>query len=268
MRSPWVQHASTLGRLPPCSRLRWIPRAIPPSRDSELHSSVIVPFFSNLSSTKPPQLPPVASCLLSMANFPMDPLAYVPRGGVMIDGGGELRKSRNVVSLSGQHLRKHEDLAIAICDENFTALERHEFLLLIHHHLTQVLRLQVLSNSVIAMAQNLEKSLQDVIPRSLSPLSLPRPPIKLVYSRRQHIPTGSNQAPVDTDQGMASASQKRLDKGKGILLPNIPTIQNFIQASSDEQVGVGELMAPARDNVKSIPGRNSINNVGDEVDNV
>ncbi|KAG8063118.1 hypothetical protein GUJ93_ZPchr0003g17841 [Zizania palustris] len=79
-----------------------------------------------------------------MANFPMDPLAYVPRGGVLLDGGGELRKARNFVSLAGQHIRLNEDLAIANCDLNLTALERHEFLMLIHHHLTQVLRLQVL----------------------------------------------------------------------------------------------------------------------------
>ncbi|KAG8085036.1 hypothetical protein GUJ93_ZPchr0010g10373 [Zizania palustris] len=71
-----------------------------------------------------------------MANFPMDPLIYVPRGGVLIDGGGALRKMRCVVMLSGQHVKKNEDLAIANCDEAFTALERHEFLLLIHHHLT------------------------------------------------------------------------------------------------------------------------------------
>ncbi|KAG8055945.1 hypothetical protein GUJ93_ZPchr0001g30415 [Zizania palustris] len=73
-----------------------------------------------------------------------DPLAYVPRGGVLLDGGGELRKVRNVVALSGQHIRKNEDLAIANCEEFLTAVERHEFLLMIHHHLTQVLRLQVL----------------------------------------------------------------------------------------------------------------------------
>ncbi|KAG8059652.1 hypothetical protein GUJ93_ZPchr0002g24075 [Zizania palustris] len=76
-----------------------------------------------------------------MANFPVDPLTYIPRGGVLSDGGGELKK--RTVSLSSQHIRRYEDLALVNCEENFTALERHEFLLLIHHYLTQVLRLQV-----------------------------------------------------------------------------------------------------------------------------
>ncbi|KAG8048167.1 hypothetical protein GUJ93_ZPchr0008g13871 [Zizania palustris] len=301
-----------------------------------------------------------------MANFPLDPLVYVPRGGVLIDGGGALRKRRNVVSLSGQHMHKHEDLAIALCDDNFTALERHEFLMLVHHHLTQQwvddqllhagfhnapvqeeafhaqhvnvdpmddpmvdevqwgqwpeqnnnvqqiaqvqeeLSVEVSglsvgfnsgsttlsgnSNSVIAMAQNIEKSLQDSIPRSLSPPSRPRPPIRLVYSRRQRLPVGLNPLPADSDQGMSSGSQQRLDKGKGIRLPDTPSIKNFIQATSDgklyaeltigqiqrtairycglyaEQVGVGKLLEPVRDNVKLISSRSSSSMVVDAVD--
>ncbi|KAG8059683.1 hypothetical protein GUJ93_ZPchr0002g24853 [Zizania palustris] len=58
------------------------------------------------------------------------------RGGVLSDGGGELRKRCTVVSLSGQQIKKNEDLAIALCDDHFDALERQEFLQLIHHHLT------------------------------------------------------------------------------------------------------------------------------------
>ncbi|KAG8076533.1 hypothetical protein GUJ93_ZPchr0006g43149 [Zizania palustris] len=145
------------------------------------------------------------------------------------------------------------------------------------------------SNSVIAMAQNIEKSLQDAIPGSLSPPSLSRPPIRLVYSRRQRFPVGFNQTPTDTDQGMAFGSQQRLDKRKGLLFPDTPSIKNFIQATSDgklyaeltigqiqhtairycglceEQVGVGKLMAPVRDNVKLIPGRSSSTRVDDAV---
>ncbi|KAG8083254.1 hypothetical protein GUJ93_ZPchr0015g6852 [Zizania palustris] len=269
-----------------------------------------------------------------MANFPMDPLAYIPKGGVLIDGGGELRKRRNVVSLSGQHLRKHEDLAIANYDENFIALERHEFLLLIHHHLTQVLRLQVLRSwtfpvyiinneladgfpgdeedlppnggnphpfngevypsepnwvqqwvddqmwhvgfhnapaaeeAFLAQHVNVDPMVDvEAVPRALSPPNLSRPPIKLVYSRRQCHPTSVNQAFANTDQEIAFGSKKKTDKGKGILLLDLPTIQNFIQASLDDQVGVDKLMAEARDNAQPIPGRININITGDEVDN-
>ncbi|KAG8052701.1 hypothetical protein GUJ93_ZPchr0001g31990 [Zizania palustris] len=77
-----------------------------------------------------------------MANFPVDPIPFIPRGGVLLYGGGVLRRCCNVVSLSGQQINKHEDMAIAIYEEHFDALERQEFLQLIHHHITQVLRLQ------------------------------------------------------------------------------------------------------------------------------
>ncbi|KAG8074242.1 hypothetical protein GUJ93_ZPchr0006g42637 [Zizania palustris] len=70
----------------------------------------------------------------------MDPLIYIPRGGTLIDRGGPHRKKRSVVSICGQHVKKNEEMAIAICEDNFTAWERHEFLMLIHHHLTQEMR--------------------------------------------------------------------------------------------------------------------------------
>ncbi|KAG8081310.1 hypothetical protein GUJ93_ZPchr0007g4543 [Zizania palustris] len=89
-----------------------------------------------LSLLLPPPQPQGAPPTV-MANFPIDLIMYVPRGGVLIDGGGPLRKSKCVVTLSGQHVKKNEDMAIAICDEAFTALERHEFLLHMHHHITQ-----------------------------------------------------------------------------------------------------------------------------------
>ncbi|KAG8094871.1 hypothetical protein GUJ93_ZPchr0012g20151 [Zizania palustris] len=63
---------------------------------------------------------------------------------MITDGGGELQKWWNVISLSGQQVKKHEDMAILICEDNFDALERHEFLQLVHHYITQVMRLQVL----------------------------------------------------------------------------------------------------------------------------
>ncbi|KAG8065841.1 hypothetical protein GUJ93_ZPchr0004g40087 [Zizania palustris] len=79
-----------------------------------------------------------------MANFPVDPIPFIPRGGIVLDDGGGLRKRRTVVSLLGQQIKKNEDLAITLCEEQFDALERQEFLQLIHHHITQVLQHQVL----------------------------------------------------------------------------------------------------------------------------
>ncbi|KAG8088725.1 hypothetical protein GUJ93_ZPchr0010g9200 [Zizania palustris] len=67
---------------------------------------------------------------------------------MLFDGGGEMRKRRNVVSLSGQQVKKNEDLAIALCDDHMDAMECQEFLQLIQHHITQVLRLHVIRHFI------------------------------------------------------------------------------------------------------------------------
>ncbi|KAG8088936.1 hypothetical protein GUJ93_ZPchr0011g28338, partial [Zizania palustris] len=74
-----------------------------------------------------------------MANYPVDPFPFVPRRGVLSDGGGELCKLRRVITLLGQHIKRNEGLAIAKCEGHFDLLECQEFLHLIHHHITQVL---------------------------------------------------------------------------------------------------------------------------------
>ncbi|KAG8077581.1 hypothetical protein GUJ93_ZPchr0007g4428 [Zizania palustris] len=53
------------------------------------------------------------------------------------DGGGELRKPRNVITLSGQQIKKHEDMVILICGDNLDAMERQEFLHQVHDYITQ-----------------------------------------------------------------------------------------------------------------------------------
>ncbi|KAG8094865.1 hypothetical protein GUJ93_ZPchr0012g19657 [Zizania palustris] len=365
----------------PCLKLRWVPKVIATS--NAVTSTAIVPFVQdqNTSSSQPSLLTPQ----VSMANYPIDPLAYVPRGGVLLDGGGELRKVRNVVALSGQHIRKNEDLAIANCEEFLTAVERHEFLLLIHHHLTQVLRLQVLrygvypsgvgffkmgslfqrdsivnngphwidgfpadedelppnggnphpfngevfpgdpnwvqqwvddqlphagfpnnniveqvfpeqqgninpmedppqweqwpnhnnnapqvpqqqeelsvevsglsvglnSGSTAASGSNssgpstAQHNSMSVIPRALSPPLIPRAPIRLVYSRRQRNLHNDNVTSNMATSAISSGSQKKGDKGKGIMLPGLPSIQDFVCATTDDQVGRDRLMAEA-----------------------
>ncbi|KAG8045018.1 hypothetical protein GUJ93_ZPchr0008g11633 [Zizania palustris] len=183
-----------------------------------------------------------------MTNFPADPIAYIPRGGVLSDGGGELRKRRTIVSLSGQHIRRNEDLALAICDENFTPMERHEFLLLIHHHITQVLRLQV---------QRLPS------PTTQLP-QMSRPPIKPVYSRRQRVAhsgqqSGSNQGMVRTE-----GSSSRDFKGKGLMAEK-PTLQQFINAAVDEQVAVDRLISEELGNAgQLVPAQAANTGVEDE----
>ncbi|KAG8091423.1 hypothetical protein GUJ93_ZPchr0012g21564 [Zizania palustris] len=379
----------------PCLKLRWIPKVVSPKVAEVSSSTAIVPFVpaqpkssSQCSSTSPQE---------PMANFPMDPLAYVPRGGVLLDGGGELRKARNFVSLAGQHIRLNEDLAIANCDLNLTALERHEFLMLIHHHLTQVLRLQVLrygvypfglgffkmgtlfqrdsivnngphwidgfpadedelpqnggnphpfngevfpgepnwvqqwandqmlhagfhnenmveqpnpgqehmvnpdedlpqweqwpnqNNEAQQVAPQQEEVSMEVsglsvgftsgstaasgsntsgpaapqntvtgIPRALSPSIIPRPAIRLVYSRRQRNTTSDNLNIDLSASATQSGSQKKIDKGKGIMLPGLPSIHDLESASKDDQVGLNELTAQAGTSTQLVPVRTKV----------
>ncbi|KAG8058179.1 hypothetical protein GUJ93_ZPchr0002g26518 [Zizania palustris] len=353
----------------PCLKLRWIPKVVSPKVAEVFSSTAIVPFvpaqssFSSQCSSPSPQEP--------MANFPMDSLAYVPRGGVLLDGGGELRKTRNIVSLAGQHIRLNEDLAIANCDLNLTALERHEFLMLIHHHLTQVLRLQVLSNELAdgfpadedelppndgnphpfngevfpgepnwvqqwandqmlhvgfhnenmveqpnpgqqhmvnlvedlpqweqwpnqnndaqQVAPQQEEVSMEVsglsvgftsgstaasgsntsgpaapqntvtgIPRALSPSIIPRPAIRLVYNRRQRNTTSDNLTIDLSASATQSGSQKKNDKGKGIMLPGLPSIHDLESASKDDQVGMNELTAQAGTSTQLVPVRTKV----------
>ncbi|KAG8076282.1 hypothetical protein GUJ93_ZPchr0006g42343 [Zizania palustris] len=97
------------------------------------------------SSAAPPLLPPPVSSTsvhpsLAMANFPMDPLPFLPRDGAISDGGGVLRKRRNLVMLNGQHVKRNEDLVIADCNgaEGFDHLDRQELLQHVYHHITQI----------------------------------------------------------------------------------------------------------------------------------
>ncbi|KAG8099445.1 hypothetical protein GUJ93_ZPchr0013g33861 [Zizania palustris] len=83
----------------PCSR--WVPK-LSPSLPSSSNSQVLdlVPFSAGPSS-QAPFGSSGAVLAPEMANFPVDPIFFVPRGGVLADGGGELRKRRSVVTLTG-----------------------------------------------------------------------------------------------------------------------------------------------------------------------
>ncbi|KAG8084837.1 hypothetical protein GUJ93_ZPchr0010g7887 [Zizania palustris] len=84
-----------------------------------------------------------------------------------------------------------------------------------------------------------------VIPRALSPPLIPRAPIRLVYSRRQRNLNNDNVTSNMASSAISSGSQNKGDKGKGIMLPGLPSIQDFVCATTDDQVGRDRLMAEA-----------------------
>ncbi|KAG8084511.1 hypothetical protein GUJ93_ZPchr0010g7750 [Zizania palustris] len=142
-----------------------------------------------------------------MANYPIDPIFFLPRGGVLTDGGGELRKKCIVVSLSGQQVKKNEDLAIALCDDHLDPMECQEFLQLIHHHITQVLRLQMIFRQMKTTYLLMG--------------------VTLILSMGKSI---------------RGPSHKNC-KGKGVLLPGQPSIEDYVQATSSDQVTKEKLLA-------------------------
>ncbi|KAG8094892.1 hypothetical protein GUJ93_ZPchr0012g20302 [Zizania palustris] len=191
-----------------------------------------------------------------MANFAMDPIMYVPRGGTLIDGGGALRKRRSVVTLSGQHVRKNEDMAIATCANAFTAMERHEFLLLIHHHLTQAPAAEQeplvepfivdpmenegqwdnwpanLPNIIPGQQAPDEMNQSTTVPSALSTPMQGKPPIKFFYSRRSKGSDKGGQSSEKASHLKEIGSPSKTDKGKGIM-PEKPTLQDFINAANE-----------------------------------
>ncbi|KAG8052456.1 hypothetical protein GUJ93_ZPchr0001g30947 [Zizania palustris] len=74
-------------------------------------SSLTLVLFANPNQPSPRLLH------YAMVNLATDPLPFLPRGGAITDGGGALRKFRSVVTLTGQHVKRNEDLAIAECED-------------------------------------------------------------------------------------------------------------------------------------------------------
>ncbi|KAG8072073.1 hypothetical protein GUJ93_ZPchr0006g40588 [Zizania palustris] len=93
------------------------------------------------------------------------------------------------------------------------------------------------------------------IPRALSPSIIPRPAIRLVYSRRQRNTTSDNINIDLSASATQSGSQKKIDKGKGIMLPGLPSIHDLESASKDDQVGLNELTAQAGTSTQLVPVR-------------
>ncbi|KAG8081759.1 hypothetical protein GUJ93_ZPchr0014g46840 [Zizania palustris] len=78
-----------------------------------------------------------------MANFPANPLPFVPFGGTLRDGGGPLRRQRNTIALSGKIVPHHECYAIAESDGHIPPAKRSDFLIAIHQQVVHQLLLRV-----------------------------------------------------------------------------------------------------------------------------
>ncbi|KAG8093092.1 hypothetical protein GUJ93_ZPchr0012g19630 [Zizania palustris] len=92
-----------------------------------------------------------------MANFPVDPLPYISRGGALSDGGGALRRRRGTVSLSGQIIKRNEDVAIATAGAHLSSQEQQELIPLIYDHITQVLHFHVQRYSIYPLGVGIFK---------------------------------------------------------------------------------------------------------------
>ncbi|KAG8080750.1 hypothetical protein GUJ93_ZPchr0007g5637 [Zizania palustris] len=101
-----------------------------------------------------------------------------------------------MVTLSGQHVRRHEDMAIAECEDPLTLAERHDLLQQINIHVTQVLH-QQLNIRALTLSQRiymkisghlgLEVALR-VPNHEVSSEAAPKeatPPVTIVYKRRR-----------------------------------------------------------------------------------
>ncbi|KAG8065205.1 hypothetical protein GUJ93_ZPchr0004g40149 [Zizania palustris] len=134
---------------------RWVPKQPhPPLLPPPASGSNSSPSLSLVVCSTSPEGP---SSPAVMANFPVDPFPFIPQGGVLSDGGGELRKQRRFITLSGQHIRRNEDMAIAECDAELNPMEQQEFLQLIHQCITQNLRQQVLRYSIYPLGVGIFK---------------------------------------------------------------------------------------------------------------
>ncbi|KAG8088727.1 hypothetical protein GUJ93_ZPchr0010g7946 [Zizania palustris] len=78
-----------------------------------------------------------------MANFPANPLLFLPCGGGIDDGGGALRLQHNTVAVSEDYMRLHEEFTIAESDDALDEGERAELLHSISNHLAHLLHLRI-----------------------------------------------------------------------------------------------------------------------------
>ncbi|KAG8073521.1 hypothetical protein GUJ93_ZPchr0006g46363 [Zizania palustris] len=107
------------------------------------------------------------------------------------------------------------------------------------------------NNTISAMVNSADNSTQNEVPRLPSPHphlpNIPRPPINLVYSRRNRETQSGQHS--GSSQGMGSSS--RASKGKGIM-PEKPTLQHFLNAATDEQVTEGRLITEGQETAGQI----------------
>ncbi|KAG8082545.1 hypothetical protein GUJ93_ZPchr0014g47470 [Zizania palustris] len=206
-----------------------------------------------------------------MDNFPVDPIPFLPRGGGISDGGGSLRKLRNVVTLSGQHIRRHEDMVIAECEAPLILAECHDLLQQINTHVTQRLHACLSADIDMPDAASCEAALRDdTLELSIEATQKKTTsPITIVYKRRcralevispskEMVATPQKQKTQTSQVGLRRSARIRNKllgfrkgdpsrqtklhhmqagpssgtKGKEVLMPAMPSLQDFLNATA------------------------------------
>ncbi|KAG8066086.1 hypothetical protein GUJ93_ZPchr0004g39507 [Zizania palustris] len=94
------------------------------------------------------------------------------------------------------------------------------------------------NNSTMAgLMHSSDNSTQNILARQMSPQpAIPKPSIKIVYSRRRQTLNLDNHQ----DANLGPGSSSRASKGKGIMSDK-PSLQQFLEAATDDQVAVDKL---------------------------
>ncbi|KAG8054785.1 hypothetical protein GUJ93_ZPchr0001g32488 [Zizania palustris] len=89
------------------------------------------------------------------------------------------------------------------------------------------------NSSFLALVQSVEHAMQEAVPLQMPPVSLPRPPIRLFYGRRNRkVDDEKRKGKATSTSANAIASTSKGGKGKEIM-PDKPTLQDFLKVSLD-----------------------------------
>ncbi|KAG8097080.1 hypothetical protein GUJ93_ZPchr0013g35219 [Zizania palustris] len=97
------------------------------------------------------------------------------------------------------------------------------------------------NSSMLALAQSVENAMQEVVSLQMPQATLPRPPIRFFYSRRNRKADDVNRKGKEiANLPSATASTSKGGKGKEVL-PDKPTLQDFLNVSLDNGKQFSEL---------------------------
>ncbi|KAG8089751.1 hypothetical protein GUJ93_ZPchr0011g28732 [Zizania palustris] len=86
---------------------------------------------------------------------------------------------------------------------------------------------------MLALVHSVENAMQEVVPLQMPQATLPRPPIRFLYSRRNQKADDVNRKGKEiSNSPSAIASTSKGGKGKEVL-PDKPTLQDFMNVSLD-----------------------------------